>query len=307
MLRRIQKGGKLGVIAPGFQPNPDKLQKGIDYLTKLGYAVKRGKSLTAKHGYLAGDDNLRIDDLHSMFSDPEIDGIICARGGWGCLRLLDKLDYDMINQNPKLLVGYSDITTLQLALWQKAGIPSLSGPMAAVEMGGEILEFTEKHFWGQINNRHPEYTINFKDTETIIWQSGQAEGRLLGGCLSIVASQLGTGFSPNYRDSILFLEEVGEKPYRVDRSLAQLKQAGIFNQINGLILGNFIDCVDENDDQESFSIEEVLQDYFGNSHYPVLFNFPYGHGMKKVSMPVGVLSKLDTAQTNIKFVSLFIK
>ena len=305
MLRKLLPEGTIGVLAPAYPPNREKLNTGIKYLESKGFTVIRGDSLNAQYGYFAGNDELRLQDLHRMFADPKIDAIICARGGWGTLRLLDRIDYDLIKKHPKLLVGYSDITTLQLAFRAKAGIPSLSGPMVAVEMGSGILPFTEKYFWNYLFNNESHFNIPIDKGETTIWKEGRAEGILLGGCLSMVAHQLGTPYSPDYRDVILFLEDVGEAPYKIDRYLAQLKQAGIFSQVSGIILGNFIDCEPEDNGTPSFTCEEVLRDYFTHAPYPVIYNFPYGHGMHKVSMPIGVQAELDTKGQFLRVENLF--
>ena len=304
MLKKIPKGSKIGVIAPAFQPDPEKLKNGINYLQSINYTVVRGKSLEAKYGYLAGDDQLRVDDIHKMFSDPNISAIICARGGWGCLRLLDMLDYDLIKTNPKAFIGYSDISTLQLAFWSQIQMPSLSGPMVAVEMSRTMESFTENLLWAQINNTESSYVLQYDSDVTKTWNDGKAEGTLLGGCLSMVAHLLGTPYSPDYSGCILFLEDVGEEPYRIDRYLAQLKQAGIFDKINGLILGNFIEP-DINIQKNSFTIKEVLGQYFNNANYPVLYNFPYGHGDIKFTMPVGTNATIDTKKNTIVVSNIF--
>jgi len=304
-LRALKPGGKIGLIAPAFPPNPEKLKNGIDYLLGLGYELELGDSLTARHGYFAGSDTLRLDDIHRMFDDSSIDMVLCARGGWGGLRLLDKIDFDLIQQNPKALIGYSDVTTLQAAIWHKTGVPSFSGPMAAVEMGSQILPFTSKHFWEQIRNPNPEYEFDFSEEKVEVWKKGNAEGILLGGCLSMIAHQLGTPWAPDFNNSILFLEDVGEPPYKIDRYLAQMRQAGLFTNISALILGDFIDCVDENPERHSFTLTEVLKEYFSDTPYPVLYNFPYGHGMKKMTMPVGVKTKLDTNRKLLTFQNPF--
>ncbi|NOX88455.1 MAG: LD-carboxypeptidase, partial [Calditrichaeota bacterium] len=229
-LKTLSEGSTIGVIAPAFPPDAQKLAKGLQYLKNLGYNIKEGKSLTARHLYFAGSDQLRIAEIEAMFADPKVDAIFCARGGWGTLRLLDKLNYDLIRQNPKVLVGYSDVTTLQLAIYQMTEIPSLSGPMVAVEMGNGILDFTEKHFWDQIQNPEPWYSFVFRDEDVETWSEGEARGLLTGGCLSMLAHQLGTPFMPDLTGAILFLEDVGESPYKIDRYLAQLYQAGIFKK-----------------------------------------------------------------------------
>ncbi len=293
MLRPIKPGSTIAVIAPAFPPDAQKLAQGIHYLKDLGYHILEGQSLTASEKYFAGSDALRADEINRYFADPQVDAVFCARGGWGTLRYLDKLDYQTIRQNPKALVGYSDITTLQLAIWQKAQVPSVSGPMVAVEMGSGILPFTEQHFWGQIQNDAPEYTFQFDcHSEVEVWHKGTARGALVGGCLSMVAHQLGTPYMPDVTGSILFLEDVGEAPYKIDRYLAQLYQAGIFERINGLVLGQFIDCEDDTPSRAHVTVRDILQDYFGRVSFPVVFNFPYGHGMRKFSMPVGVKAEL---------------
>jgi muramoyltetrapeptide carboxypeptidase len=183
-------------------------------------------------------------------------------------------------------------------------IPSFSGPMAGVEMGIGILPFTEQHFWRQIKNNSSEYKFLFGETKTSVMVPGIAKGVLLGGCLSLVCHSLGTIYSPDYEGAILFLEDVGEKPYKIDRYLAHLKQAGVFERLNGLILGDFIECNPE-EDKLSFTVTEILQSYFSDSSYPVLFNFPYGHGELKFTMPIGVRTRLDTSQKEICFANPF--
>lgn len=304
MIRPVKTSRTIGIISPAYIPLEERMESGIQYLEKKGYQVKIGKNVGNVYGYFAGTDEERVSDIHEMFADPEIDIILCARGGWGGLRLLDKLDYDLIRENGKLFVGYSDITTLQLAIWTKTGVPSLSGPMVGVEMGKGILPFTEKHFFGQIDNNNPVYIFDYKETDTLVFKSGQAEGILLGGCLSLVSHLIGTPYSPDYSGSILFLEDVGEKPYKIDRYLAHLKQAGVFNQISGLILGNFLDCTAE-EDEVSFDLDEILDDYFSGVSYPVIRNFPYGHGDIKFSMPVGVKTIIDTKRGELRFDNLF--
>lgn len=303
-LNPLKATGKIGILAPAFPADADKLRRGIEYLLQQGYELDLGDSLTARHGYFAGTDDIRLADLHRMFANPQIGAIICARGGWGTLRLLDKLDYDLIQKNPKPLVGYSDITFLHLALWQKAGLPGLSGPMVAVEMGSGILPFTSDHFWPQLTESNGLHVP--LDTESVeIWQNGSVQGPLLGGCLSMVAHLLGTPYAPDFKDSILFLEDVGEEPYKIDRYLAHLRQAGVFDRIAGLILGDFVDCEDGNPARNSFSLRDVLYEYFANKPYPVIYNFPYGHGMKKIALPVGPVCRLETATGTLHLGSLF--
>jgi muramoyltetrapeptide carboxypeptidase len=177
--------------------------------------------------------------------------------------------------------------------------------MVGVEMGKGILPFTEKHLFGQLYNENPIYEFNYRETDASIFNPGQSEGTLLGGCLSLVSHLIGTPYSPDYSGAILFLEDVGEKPYKIDRYLAHLKQAGILDQINGLILGNFIDC-EADEDEVSFKLNEILDNYFSGASYPVIRNFPYGHGDLKFSMPIGVKTILDTEKGELSFSNLFL-
>ncbi len=302
-LRTIPAGATLAVTAPAFPADTEKINRGIGYLEGLGYRVRRGKTLSAREGYLSGGDTLRADELNIFFADSSVDAIICARGGWGTLRLLDKLDFDLIAQNPKMICGYSDITTLQLALLARAGLPSLSGPMVAVEMAAGIEAFTAAHFWGQLRNREKHYILKLDELGARTHVPGRAEGTLTGGCLSLITHLLGTPYMPDVTGSIFFIEDVGEEPYKMDRYLAHLRQAGIFEHISGLIIGQFLDCVDENRPEPT--IHEVLYEYIKDLNIPVVYDFPYGHGMRKVSMPIGAHARLDTGANTLHFSNVF--
>jgi muramoyltetrapeptide carboxypeptidase len=267
------------------------MKNGIAYLKDRGFMIKCGSNLGKQYGYFAGTDEERISDLHTMIADADIDAIICARGGWGGLRLINKIDYSLIRKNPKPIIGYSDITTLQLAIWAKTKIPSFSGPMVGVEMGKGIESFTADHFWGQLTNTKSKYRFDFSESETAIMRGGKATGFLVGGCLSQVTTLLGTPYCPNFNNAIMFIEDVGEKPYKIDRYLAHLFQAGVFNVISGLILGEFLDCEPE-ENENSFTLPEIFEHYFSKARYPVLRNFPYGHGDIKFTLPIGVRCQL---------------
>ena len=294
MLKKIVPGSTIAVIAPAFPPNKSKTKKGIEYLEKKGFKIVKGVSLNGNYGYLSAQDEQRAREINQFFADKSVDAIFCARGGWGTLRILDKLDYKIIAKNPKLLLGYSDITSLQLAIWQKCQVPSISGPMVAVEMGTGILDFTAKHFWDQLENSGKNYKIDLSSLTGIEYlKEGRCTGKLLGGCLSLIAHQLGTPYIPDFSNAILFIEDVGEKPYKIDRYLAQLRQAGVFEKISGLIAGEFIDCEDENG---SFTVKEIIEQYINDRNFPVIYNFPYGHQAKKIAMPVGVSAVLDSTK-----------
>ncbi|MBN2710671.1 MAG: LD-carboxypeptidase [Calditrichaceae bacterium] len=305
MLKKINNPSTFGVIAPAFPADEKKIQSGIYNLQKDKHKIISGEAVYKKHLYFAGTDKERAADLNNMFKDKTLEAILCARGGWGSLRLLDKIDYKLIARHPKLLIGYSDITFLQLAIWHKCAVPSLSGPMLATDFAGQPDPFTMKHFWNQIYNTNDIYEYRVTEENTEIWNPGSAEGVLVGGCLSMIVHLLGTPYSPDYADKILFIEDVGDAPYKVDRNLSQLKQAGILDSIRGLIIGRFENCEAEDNLKDQVTTKIVLQDYFSTCPYPVLYNFPYGHSTRKFTLPIGVKGRLDLNEKIVVINNIF--
>lgn len=274
--------------------SPDNLEKGLRYLESLGYRVKVGDAVYERYGYLAGDDERRLNDLHAMFADESVQAVFCVRGGYGTPRLLPRINYDLIAANPKILVGYSDITALQLAIFAKTGLVTFSGPMVAVEMAGTMEPATEEHFWRLLTTRNwDRELIPLGEPACIGNGRGAVTGRLIGGCLSLVSFLIGTPYLPDLTSAILFLEDVGEPPYRIDAYLAHLRNAGIFSRIAGLVFGKFRDCMPEKD-KPSLTLEEVLQDYLSQAGKPALLNLDYGHGPLKYTLPIGAPARLDS-------------
>jgi muramoyltetrapeptide carboxypeptidase len=304
MFKKIDDGCTIGIVSPAYIPNEERLISGVKYLQNRTYNIRTGENIDKEYGYFAGTEAQRLDDLHDMYADPDVRMIICTRGGWGSLRMIDRIGYHLIAENPKPLVGYSDITTLQMAIYRMTGVPSFSGPMVGVEFGKGIHRFTEEHFWGQVLNKKLEYVFNWGKTKAVELRPGRTDGILLGGCLSLVCGLIGTPYCPDFTDSILFIEDVGEKPYKIDRYLAQLRQAGVFNQIRGLIIGDFLDC-EADEGETSFTVDEIVQEYFSNVKFPVVTGFPYGHGEIKFSLPIGLHAKIDTRKETIIFANPF--
>lgn len=302
----LLKGDKIGVLSLASPMLPEKLNQGVRYLKNCGYSVVFGDHVKDSDGYLAGTDKDRLDDLHSMFRNPEVKAIFSSRGGYGTSRLLDNLDFDLICKNPKILMGYSDLTAIQLAIWRRTGLITFSGPMVAVEMTG-IDPFTEKNMWSilssyESDNHFPEGS--FVSPEIIV--PGKANGRLLGGCLSVLVSILGTPYQPDFDGAILILEEVGEEPYRVDRYFSHLKLMGVFEQVNGVILGQFLDCEAE-EGKPSLSITEVINDYLGGLSVPVVCGFQYGHQAKKLTIPIGAQVEIDTEILKVRLLETVVE
>ncbi len=297
---KLKKGDTIGVVSPASPMIAERLEKGIAYLEEKGFQVLLGEHVHDRWGYLAGSDEARVADLHAMFANPEVKAIISTRGGYGTPRLLTLLDYDLIRRNPKFFVGYSDLTTLQLAIFRKTGLVTYSGPMVAVEMGKGIDPFTEAHFWPHLleGETYPEFP-SVDEAPLVPLHPGKATGTLLGGCLSMVNPVLGTPFQPDFRGSILVLEDVGEEPYRIDRYLSQFRAAGILNEVAGIVFSQFVNC--EPGDDPSLTIDEILIDYTKDLTIPVVKNFLYGHQDKKFTVPLGATVTLDADNGRLYF------
>ncbi len=289
---KLKKGDTIGVVSPASPMIEERLEKGIAYLEEKGFRVILGEHVRDRWGYLAGTDEARAADLHAMFANPEVKAVISTRGGYGTPRLLTLLDYDLIRKNPKFFVGYSDLTTLQLAIFKKTGLVTYSGPMVAVEMGKGIDPLTEAHFWPHLleGENYREFPP-VKDAPLVAMHPGKATGTLLGGCLSMVNPILGTPFQPDFEGSILVLEDVGEEPYRIDRYLSQFRAAGILQRAAGIIFAQFVDC--EPGESPSLTVDEILADYTRDLAIPVVKNFLYGHQDRKFTIPLGATVTLD--------------
>jgi muramoyltetrapeptide carboxypeptidase len=300
---KLNPNDLIGILTPA-SPVADstRIERGVRYLESLGYRTKVAANVGKCHGYLAGTDEERADDVHAMFSDKEVKAIICARGGYGTPRLLSLLDYKLIGRNPKIFSGYSDITALQFAFWKQCGLISFHGPMAAVEMANQINPFTEEMFWRSITSARKLGVIAFPEEpvpQTL--QHGKAGGRLLGGNLSLIVGLLGTKFQPDFSDALLFIEEITEEPYRVDRMMTHLRNASVYAKASGMLLGQFSDCVPADKTKPSLTTEEILANEARLFGKPVLANLPFGHVPQKMTLPFGIRSKLDADKGTLEF------
>lgn len=293
--KHIKNGDLIGLISPSSTPdNLERINQAVNYFEKIGYRVVVGKNVGKIRGYLAGTDEERLNDLHEMFLNKDVKAIFSIRGGYGTIRFLDKVNYNLIKRNPKIFVGYSDITALQLAIFHKTGLITFAGPMAAVDFAGDIDPFTEENFWKMVTSPKPFGKFKNPPHERISFISvGKAKGRLLGGNLSLVNSLLGTPYLPKLDKSLLFLEEVEEKPYRIDRFFAQMKLAKIFEKVSGIILCSFTDCVETDPSKKSLTLNEVVLDYFANLKKPVAYNLIHGHVKTKNTIPIGAMALIN--------------
>jgi muramoyltetrapeptide carboxypeptidase len=296
---KLKSGDKLAIVAPGSYISEEELQDSIKNLNQLGFETTYSEKVLLQSGYFAGSDKDRTEDLMEKFSDKNVKGIVCARGGYGCSRILPMLDYNVIRANPKVLVGYSDVTALLYGIYQKSGLISFHGPVGT----SSFNDYSVDNFKRVLMN--PEQSGLFKNSESgedenvygvtsIV--NGKGKGRFVGGNLSIMVSLIGTEYDVDYSGKIIFIEEVGEEPYRVDRMLTQLKQAGKFDHSAGVMMGIFRKCeVKEKSDltAKSFNLLEVLKDRFGSLKIPVVYGMSFGHVKDKFTIPFGALAELN--------------
>jgi muramoyltetrapeptide carboxypeptidase len=299
----LKKGDVIGIVSPASSPDDfTRIEQGVKYLESLGYRVKLGKHIFKRYGYLSSTDDERADDLNEMFADEKVKAIICVRGGYGTPRLLDKVDYNLIKKKPKIFVGYSDITALQLAIFKKTGLVTFSGPMLAVDIYSNFDSFAEEFFWRILTSREKKIEIkNPNGVELNTLKSGKATGTLLGGNLSLIASIMGTKYQPSFNDSVLVIEDIGEEPYRIDRYLSQLKNSGVLYKINACILGQFTDCAPK-EPEKSLTLEQIFNDYLGNLKIPVISNLSYGHIPQKLTLPLGARVRVDAKRQKITII-----
>lgn len=293
--RALQKGQTIGLVATSSRlPEPERLPAAVSRLEAMGFRVKLSASCAARHGYLAGTDALRAESLHQMFRDDTVDAILCARGGYGATRILPLLDYDMIRANPKVFSGYSDVTALHAALSRHARMLTFHGLMAAPDFGGDAADdFSLASFFRAVSNNAPIGPIDNPpgDARTCI-APGRAAGPLIGGNLTLIASCLGTPYAYDFDGAILFLEEVSERSYAVDRLLVQLRNAGVFARCAGVLLGAFVGC-EPAPESHDLRLSQIFEELLGNVGRPVLSGVRFGHCAQKVTLPVGLLCEMD--------------
>ncbi len=302
--KRLKNGDLIGLITPASTPaDSSAIEKSVNYFEQVGYRVEVGKNTGKVHGYLAGTDEERLSDLHYMFGKKEVKAIFSLRGGYGTPRILDKIDYKIIKKNPKILVGYSDITALQSAIFVKANLVTFAGPMPAVDFSNEVSEYTQEMFWRLVTSNKKYGKIKLPESEHITGLTkGLASGKVIGGNLATLTSLAGTEYFPSFKDKILMLEDVGELPYRIDRMLNQLRLLKIFDMVKGIILGTFVDCNELDPDKKTLTLGEVIDDYFGKFKKPVVYNFRHGHIKDMVTVPYGINFKMNANKGAVEII-----
>lgn len=294
--RRLAIGDTVGITAPASRGDEAALREAAGYLEKLGLNVRLGATFSKEYGYLAGTDAERAEELNAMFADPEIKAIICARGGYGSARIADKLDYAMIRSNPKIFWGYSDITFLHVAIGRLASLVTFHGPMLVCMSDANERPTLLKSFEALILPSNLRYTEQISPLTTLV--EGEAGGPLIGGNLTLLTSTLGTPYEIDTRGRLLFIEDIDEEPYRVDRMLNQLRLAGKLADASGILICDFHNC--EPDKRKvSLTLEQIFHDHIVPAGKPALGGFKIGHCFPNVAVPIGTMARMSTFEKSL--------
>lgn len=304
---RLRPGDVVGLIEPAsFSDGPDQIELVKHTIAGMGLVPKVGAHVSARYGYLAGTDEQRASDINAMFADDEVRAIFAVRGGWGCARLLPLLDWKVIRANPKLLIGSSDITALHLAIAARTDFASIHAPNAASRWQAISWEsFWRLAFAGDTPTFDQPDMAAGDPTMQDRWRTttihpGKATGRLLGGNLSVLSALVGTPWLPDFDEAILFLEDVGEAEYRIDRMLSQLALAGILEKLAGVIFGQCARCTNGIPDYTGFTVPQLLDQYFSPLGIPALRGANIGHVANQFSLPVGARVEMDADTGTIR-------
>lgn len=283
MPKALKTGDTIGIVAPAGPFDRDQFDSGIAMIHEMGYATKVDEGIFERHGFLAGEDHHRASRFNAMVTDDEVQAVMCARGGYGALRILDQLDYSAISSHPKLLVGFSDITALHRTIHLKTGLITFHGPMVTT-----LVRSSEASRRSWCETLKGSADLSAVASEFRILKPGVGEGVLTGGNLATLCHMVGTPFGAGFSGAILLIEDVGEAPYRIDRMLTQMKLAGVLDGVNGIVVGTFEDCgpLDE--------LNALVLERFRDMDIPIVSRAPVGHGKDNLTVPLGARVRLDT-------------
>lgn len=292
----LKTGDTIAITSPaGAVWDDAQVDKFVSILENSGFQVKRGQTLKEKFGYFAGNDALRAKELNDLFADKYVNGIFCMKGGWGCARILDQLDYEMIKKHPKVLMGFSDITSLLIAINAKTGLTTFHGPVGNSGWNDFTVKYVKELLVDRLALTY-EYPLDETEKPYVI-NPGTAKGILAGGNLTVLAGMIGSDYLPDWKNKILFLEETGEEPYRVDRMLTQLKLAGVLKDIKGFVFGKCVKCEAE-EPEKAFTLREVLEQHLKPLGIPAFYGAQIGHIVNKYTVPIGIAAEMN-AETGI--------
>ena len=303
---KLKEGDMIALVTPGSYITEREKEESIKSLRSLGFYVTYSDRLMQKNGYFSATDEERATDLNEKFERKDVQGIMCARGGYGGARILPFLDYDLIENNPKPLIGFSDVTALHYAIYKYSNLITFHGPVSISTFSKFSVRNFEKVLMDltfEIELTNSTSGSNYNPYGITVISEGTAEGELIGGNLSIAVSLIGTEYDVDYSGKIIFVEEFLEEPYRIDRMLTQMIQAGKFEDAAGIALGVFKLCEPKKTNPSfngSFSLMEVLKERLGNLGIPVIYGLSFGHVVDKFTLPIGVKAELNTETEQLK-------
>ena len=290
----LRPGDTVGVVAPAAAIEAEYLERGVNVLAGLGFRVKVSERALARNGILAGSDRERAGELAAYFADPDVKAIFAARGGYGSGRLLPYLDLEALARTPKSIVGFSDLTFILNAILERTGMVCFHGPMVAMDFARGLTRRSLDHLRGLLGGELGPFELEAREAV----RPGVAEGELIGGCLSVIVAMIGTPWAPNFEQKLLFLEDTGEKAYRIDRMLVQLKQAGVLDKVAGIVFGGLPAPEGE---QERRLMAGFIAEQTAGLKVPVLCGIEAGHGTENLTIPLGVRATLDSRAMRLKF------
>ena len=282
--RRLKRGGRIGVVATAGSVDQESVKSGVEAIRAEGFDVELAANLFASNGYLAGDAKRRAEDLREFFRRDDIDAIFCARGGFGSSQLLPYLSLEL-KRRPKIFVGYSDVTVLLNWLRQFCGMLTFHAPMVAMDIARGLSAQGKAHLWRLLTGELKTWKLGLGE----VIRPGRAQAEMMGGCLSMLVTTLGTPYEIDTRGKLLFMEDIGEKPYRVERMLTQLQMAGKLDNIAGVLFGDFTHC----DGDGPRGLRQIFVDLFSDASYPVVMGMCAGHGEENLALPFGAQMVLD--------------
>lgn len=299
--KKLKKGDTVALVGPS-SPCTDhsRVDASVKYLESVGFRVKEYPSCRATEGYLSGPDEMRARDINDAFADSTVDGIICQRGGYGTPRIVDMLDYETIKNNPKMLLGFSDITGLIISLYQKAGLVTLHAPMPTTCMVGGFDPYTEKMFYRAIGSSEPLGAFENAEGEKISGMNGgKVRGTFIGGNLSLIAALMGSEYMFDPAGKIIFIEDVEEASYRIDRMLNNMRLAKFFDKCAGIVFGGFSNCNIQNEGE--YTTDDLIDQVAAYCKKPILRGLSAGHVLHNGSLPMGIEAELDADNATLTF------
>lgn len=298
--KKLPAGGTVGIICPSSPVSEERKEECIKVLESLGYNVKVADNLTSNHGgYMAGDGKVRADWINKMFADPEVDAIFCVRGGDSGTRAAEYIDLDVVRANPKIFVGYSDITTMHLLFNQKCDLVTFHGPMVSSNMVSGFDEETKKAFFDCINGDESYVFKNPVGSEIKVMKEGKATAPVVGGNLSLLSAAMGTPYEMDAEGKIVFIEEVEEPVTKIEKWTYQLRNSGKLNKAAGIILGQFTSITNSYD--PNYTEIDCLKEIFAELDCPIMYNIESGHGDKIITIPFGATCHMDTETKSLIF------